>query len=262
MQVLNGRGFSNTDGIDATSVVVVNESLARRYFPDDDATGQRLTLDRGATWASVVGVVADVKQQLQADVPDTIYVPLFQRPILLTMQVLLRTTGDPKLIAPAVREALYKNDPEQPVDNFRTLDEVRAEVLAPPRLTAALLVVFACLALVITAAGIAGVIGFSVSERSHEIGIRMALGARRGAVLWMILRQGTLLIGAGLAAGIVGGLGFSQVMQGLLFQVQPNDLLTFLAVSLVLAIIGAAACILPARRATTVDPTMALRSEP
>jgi len=178
------------------------------------------------------------------------------------MQVLLRTTGDPKLIAPAVREALYKNDPEQPVDNFRTLDEVRAEVLAPPRLTAALLVVFACLALVITAAGIAGVIGFSVSERSHEIGIRMALGARRGAVLWMILRQGTLLIGAGLAAGIVGGLGFSQVMQGLLFQVQPNDLLTFLAVSLVLAIIGAAACILPARRATTVDPTMALRSEP
>jgi putative ABC transport system permease protein len=129
-------------------------------------------------------------------------------------------------------------------------------------LTAALLVVFACLALVITAAGIAGVIGFSVSQRSREIGIRMALGAREGAVLWMILRQGTLLVAAGLSAGILGGLAFSQVMKGLLFQVQPNDLLTFVGVSLVLAIIGAAACILPAHRATTVDPTMALRSEP
>lgn len=261
MPLLEGRTFENSDRVGAPAVVVLNESLSRHYFSNESPTGQRLSLDGGKTWSTIIGVVADVRQQLKAEVPDTIYVPLFQRS-LLTLQVLLRTTRDPQLLAPAVREALYEADPEQPVDNFRTLDDVRAELLASPRLTATLLAVFAFLALVITAAGIAGVIAFSVSQRSHEIGIRMALGARQGAVLWMILRQGTVLIGAGLAAGIMAGLLFSRIMQGLLFEVQPNDLVTFIGVSLVLAIIAAAACLLPARRATMVDPTTALRSEP
>lgn len=163
-------------------------------------------------------------------------------------------------MARLAREAVASIDPDQPVDRFRTIQQVRHESLASPRLTARLLLLFAPLALTITAAGIAGVVAFSVSQRRHEFGIRMALGARPNNVLGLVLRQGLGLVAAGLALGLLGSLGLSRLLSGLLFQIQPHDPATFAAVSLVLFCVAAAACLLPARRATTVDPTVALRT--
>ena len=162
-------------------------------------------------------------------------------------------------MARQVREAVYSIDPDQPIDRFRTLAEVRASTLDSPRLTATLLGLFALLALVITSAGIAGVIAFSVNQRTQEFGVRMALGAPRGSVLSMVLRQGLRLVLAGLAIGMAGAIVLTRVMTTLLFGVEPTDALTFLAVSMVLVAVAAAACLIPARRAASVDPMVALR---
>jgi putative ABC transport system permease protein len=156
---------------------------------------------------------------------------------------------------------VYKVDPEQPVDNFRTFEEVRADSIASPRLTAILLGLFASLALIVTATGIGGVIAFSVGQRTQEIGIRVALGARRTAVMWMVLKQGLILTTVGLTLGIAGAFALTRLMSGLLFGVQPTDPLTFGAVSLILILIATLACLLPARRALAIDPIVALRSE-
>jgi ABC-type antimicrobial peptide transport system permease subunit len=158
-----------------------------------------------------------------------------------------------------VRNVVHAIDPDQPVDRFRTLAEVRSASLESPRLTAILLGLFALLALVITAAGIAGVVAFSVHQRTQEFGIRMALGARRNNVLGMVLRQGLQLVLAGLAIGLAGALVLTRALTTILFGVQPTDAITFLAVSMVLVAVAAAACLIPARRAASVDPMVALR---
>jgi predicted permease len=253
-----GRAFTRSDRGRDNQVVIVNKTMAQRYWPGDSPVGRRVSPDQGKRWATVVGVVADARQQLNTAPGDEVYVPMFQSG-QLSSNWLIRSDVDPVTLARQVREAVYSIDPNQPIDRFRTLAEVRSSTLDSPRLTATLLGLFALLALVITAAGIAGVIAFSVNQRTQEFGVRMALGAPRGSVLTMVLRQGLRLVLVGLAIGMGGAIVLTRVMTTLLFGVEPTDALTFLAVSMVLVAVAAAACLIPARRAASVDPMVALR---
>jgi predicted permease len=256
--LITGRAFQPSDRGRDNPVVIVGRTMAQHYWPGENPIGRRISGNNGRTWSTVVGVVADTRQQLNRPAGDELYVPMFQSG-QMTSNWLIRTTIDPATMARQVREAVYSIDPNQPVDHFRTLAEVRGSTLDSPRLTATLLGLFAVLALVITATGIAGVIAFSVNQRTQEFGVRMALGAPRGSVLGMVLRQGLRLVLAGLAIGMGGAIVLTRVMTTLLFGVEPTDALTFLAVSMVLVSVAAAACLIPARRAASVDPMVALR---
>jgi putative ABC transport system permease protein len=238
-------------------VVIVNSALARRYWPNEDAVGKRIEDGEGNS-ATIVGVAADARQQLDRAPEEELYLPMLSSAQLSTTW-LVRSTTDPKVMEGQIRALLRAMDPEQPVDNFRTLAEVRSAALAAPRLTATLLGLFGALALAITAAGIAGVVAFSVNQRTQEFGIRMALGARPGNVLAMVLGQGLKLVLAGLAIGLAGSLVLTQVLTTLLFGIEPTDGLTYVAVSAVLVAVAAAACFVPAHRAASVDPIVALR---
>jgi predicted permease len=255
--VVAGRAFSEQDRLGTRPVVIVNSTMARHYWPNADPVGRRISGD-GRAWFEIVGVVADTLARLDQPPQDAIYLPLLQGRQLST-NWLVRSDVDPRAMQAQIREALRSIDPDQPVDHFRTVTEVRAASLESPRLTATLLGLFALLALVITATGIGGVIAFSVNQRTREFGVRMALGAGRGNVLAMVLRQGLGLALAGLAIGMAGALVMTRVLTTLLFGVEPTDALTFLMVSMVLVTVAAAACIIPARRAASVDPMVALR---
>jgi predicted permease len=259
--VLAGRNFGLGDNWttrQSASVVIINRTMARHYWGNEDPIGQQIADDHGETWATIVGVVGDTRQQLSEPVQDEVYMPMFQIGALST-NWLVRSTVDPAIMQREIRTAVHAVDPDQPVDNFRTLDEVRSASLQPRKLTATLLGLFGLLALVITAAGIAGVIAFSVNQRTQEFGIRMALGAQRGNVLTMVLRQGLKLVLVGLAIGLAGALVLTRVLTTLLFGIEPTDGLTFVAVSMVLVAAAAIACFVPARRAASVDPMVALR---
>ena len=257
--LLVGRTFTGADrGLEpANPVVIINKTMARHYWPDQDPIGKRIN-GGGQRWFTIVGVVADTLQVLKEPAHDEVYQPILQT-TQLTTTWLLRTNVDPQTMERQLRAAVYSVDPDQPVDHFRTMAEVRSASLESPRLTAVLLGLFALLALVITATGIAGVIAFSVNQRTQEFGIRMALGARRASVLGMVLKQGITLVLAGLALGMAGALVLTRLLTTMLFGVQPTDALTFLAVSMVLVAVAAAACLIPARRAASVDPMVALR---
>ena len=261
-----GRGFERTDRPETPRVAVVNQSFAKRFWPGEDPVGKRIQIPNGPPgaaeepWTTIVGVSGDVRQYGLANPPtEQIYLPFAQYPGLSTT-CLIRTSADPLLIARQVREAVHAIGPEQPVDRFRTLEEVREGTLDSPRLTALLLGLFALLAVVITATGIAGVISFSVGQRTQEFGIRMALGAAPRAVLGMVLRQGMALVAAGLGLGLAASLLLTRLMSRLLYETAPTDPTTFLAVALLLFGAAALACFIPARRATAVDPMVALRS--
>jgi putative ABC transport system permease protein len=259
--LVQGRLFERGDDAEAPLVVLVNQSLARRHFGEDSPIGQNISYDNGQTWRRIVGVVGNVKQNgLDQDVPDEIYMPNDQVP-LRSMNLLVKTQADPMGLARAATEAVYAIDPEQPVARIATMEEVRRTSLAPARLTTALIGLFALLALVITAAGIGGVMALMVSQRIHEIGIRMALGATPGEILRMVVGQGLALVGIGLVLGIVGAFALTRFVSGLLFQTEPTDPVTFVAVPVVLLLVAASACLVPARRATRVDPLVALRYE-
>jgi ABC-type lipoprotein release transport system permease subunit len=210
------------------------------------------------SWHTIVGVVENVRQQLSLDPEDEIYAPTSQVPYLTTNWA-IRSTRDLAELAPLVRAAVYAVDAEQPIYRMRPLTDARAASLAPPRLTAALLGIFALLALVITATGIAGVIAFSVTQRAQEFGVRVALGARRADVVSMVVAEGMRLTVTGLAIGAVAALFLSGALSTMLFQVEPTDTVTYIAVSSVLLIVAAAACLLPALRAAAVNPMQALR---
>ncbi|MFP5263892.1 MAG: ADOP family duplicated permease [Blastocatellia bacterium] len=255
-----GRYFTEADNTDAMKVAIINQTMARHRWSDEDPIGRRVSFDRGDTWITIVGVVGDVKQYgLDRETTDEIYTPLAQTGF--AGNLLVRTAANPPSMAQMMREAVYAVDPETAIDNVQTLERVRSESLASPRLTALLLGLFAGLALLITVTGISGVMALSVSQRTREIGIRMALGASQAKVLTMVMRQGMTLIIIGLAAGVAGALALTRVMSSLLFSVEPDDPVTFIAVSLVLIAFAAVACFVPARRVTAIDPMLALRSE-
>jgi predicted permease len=262
--IVRGRGLEAGDRAGAATVAVINQSMATHFWPGEDPVGRRITVGgRGAaepTTFTIVGVVGDIRQYGLAAAPvDQAFVSLDQFP-WNSATLLMRTSVDPSRMERIVRAAVHGVGPDQPVDRFRTLEQVRSGALASPRLTAILLSLFAGLALVVTATGIAGVIGFSVGQRRQEFGIRMALGALPEGVQRMVLGQGMRPVAAGLALGLAGAIVVTRLWASLLYEVSPTDPPTYFVVAFVLAAVAALACFLPARRATAVDPMVALRS--
>ncbi len=258
--LLSGRFFTAHDNADAPRVVIISQSLAKHDFPNEDPIGHRLSGDNGKHWVKIVGVVGDVKYYgLDKDALDTAYVPMAQE--AMGGSLLIKTAGNPMNFAQQVRDAVYSVDPEQPVSDIKTLGELRGDALIQSRLTTLLLALFAGLALAIAATGLSGVVSLMVSQRTREIGIRMALGAQSTEVTAHGPAAGMRIITAGLVVGIVAALIFSRVMRALLFSTPVNDPITFAAVALMFLAVGFIASYVPARRVTKVDPLIALRSE-
>jgi putative ABC transport system permease protein len=256
-----GREFTEGDKADAPLVAVVNETLVRRFWLHENPIGKRLMIGRMVQPTEVVGVVADVTNLSLTAAPEAeVYLPFPQRP-WASMNLILRTAGDPRHWAEAVRVAVASVDRDQPVTALNTMEEVLAESTAQQRFSVFLLGVFSAAALVLAAVGLYGAIGYSVAERTREMGIRMALGATKSDILRAIVGQGLALALAGLAIGTVAALALTRLMSGLLFQVSAADPASFAASALLFAAIAALASYLPARRATRVDPTEALRDE-
>jgi len=258
--LISGRAFTERDDEKAPLVAMINQTMARHRWGDEDPLGKRVSFNQGQNWVEIVGIVGDVKQYgLNTDPVDELYVPLAQNPS--GGGLLVRTAADPMKLSERLKDLIYEVDSDTAVTNVQTLEQVKKDSLASPRLTTALLGLFALISLVITASGIAGVIALSVNQRKHEIGLRMALGAPRLSVLTMIMHQGMKLIFIGLFIGLVGSIALTRLMAFLLFKVQPTDFPTYLAVSLVLLGAAAVACFVPARRATTIDPLVVLRTD-
>ena len=216
--LLRGRAFNSSDTQEAPQVAIINQSLASRYWPNEDPVGHRITFDNGKTWNTIVGLVANARQQIDSPPQDEIHLPLRAGNALTAGALMVRTHGAPGALSNGLRAAIHRVDPQQPITRIETLEQVRTRALASPTLIASLLGLFALLALVITAAGIGGVLAFSVNQRTQEIGIRMALGASRGAVLKMVLRQGLILVLLGLATGTIGALFLVRLMKEVLYR--------------------------------------------
>jgi putative ABC transport system permease protein len=258
--MVQGRAFNALDRRESPAVVIINRAMVR-YWDKSDPVGSRVSFDNGQNWATVVGVVGDVKQfGLDRDSTAQVYQPLSQTQGLAG-RFLVRTNGDPLNAAKMIREDVHAVDPNMPVENVQTLDEIRDKYLATPKLTATLLMVFAGLALLVTMSGISGVIATSVNQRMQEFGVRMALGSSRNGVLTLVLRQGLALVVFGLAIGIVGSVALTRLLSTYLFDTKPTDVVTFAVVSLLFVVAGAVACLGPAWRATRVDPMLALRAD-
>ncbi len=258
--LVSGRVFNRFDTQESQPVALINSAMAR-YWQGTNPIGTRISTNR-KTWFTVVGVVGDVRQfGLAVPVVAQIYVPLSQSPFNFAGQLLVRTVDDPARFESTLRRIVHAVDPNQPVEAVRTLDDLRAEALAAPRLTATLLAVFAGLALLMTLSGIGGVIATSVAARTREFGVRMALGAGRETVLAMVVRQGLTLVAIGLAIGLAGALALSRVLSAYLYQTTTRDPLVLVLVAGAFLALGAMACLGPARRATMVDPLIALRTE-
>lgn len=259
--LISGRFFTAHDTEDKP-VVIISRALAHHYFPNEDPLGQRITVneDDNKHPITIVGVVGDVKQYgLEQEPVDTTYAPMTLSPNVGTL--LVKTADDPMNHVKQLRDAVYAVDSEQPITDVKTLDELRGDSIAATRLTSLLLLLFAALALIIAAAGLSGVTALLVSQRTREIGIRMALGAQRTTVLRMFVIQGMKVIGLGLVIGIAGGLLGSRLIQTLLFSTPPTDPLTFAGVVLVFVAVALVASYIPARRVIKVSPLIALRSE-
>jgi putative ABC transport system permease protein len=268
IRLIGGRDFSGRDTEQAPGVAIVSQSVARRLWPGEDAIGKRIS-ERDhpgpGDWRDVVGIVDDVHHAgLAMKANPALYFPYQQSPIrgwLTEMTFVVRTTGDPSAVAPAMRDAVRAVDPNQPLESITTLDALVARNTAEPLFQARLLAVFSLFALALAAIGVYGVLSHAVAARTQEIGIRMALGAERRDVMRLVLRRTLMLATAGVAAGIVGSFAATRVLSKLLFEVKPTDEPTFAAVSLMLVMVALAAGWIPARRATRVDPMVALRYE-
>jgi putative ABC transport system permease protein len=258
--LIAGRVFTESDNDKVPNVVVINRTAARRYWRDEDPLGRRVSFDKGEHWMKVVGVVGDVKEfGLDKEPGAETYVAEAQ--ISAIGSIVVRTSQDGMNIANQMRRAILEVDPQTAIPNVETLEHARNASMASPRVMMDLLGIFSGLALVIAAFGIGGILALSVNQRLNEIGIRVALGAKPGDLLAMILRQGMTLVVIGLAIGFVSAMGLTRLMKTLLFEVQPTDPITFAGVSLVLATAALVASYVPARRALRIDPLRALRSE-
>ncbi len=264
--LLRGRHFDAHDSEAAPHVVIVSQSLARHYWPLDEALGKRLKPGfSNDAWCTVVGVVGDTKQySLGEPSSPAMYLPYAQAPATFLMQditLVLRAGSGPLALASAARRTVQAVDPDLPVFDIATMDQLVYRSASAPRFNTALLGIFAALALVLAAVGIYGVMSYAVAQRTHEIGVRVALGAETSNILRQVVRQGMTPAVIGIAAGTAGAWAVTRFLSSLLFGVRPTDPTTFAAVPLLLAAVGVLACLLPARRATKVDPVEALRYE-
>ena len=265
--LVEGREFTSRDVQNAPHVAVVNAALARRYFANGSALGRRITFSqREPLWYQVVGVAGNIKHDaLDANDTPELYVPyaqpLFAGATVRPMFVVVRTEQDPAAAATSVRQIVTSIDPDLPVSNVRSMEQRLVESLSSRRFNMLLLALFAALALLLAAVGVYGLVAYAVSERTHEIGVRMALGARPRDVLAMLVGEGMVLAACGVTIGAVAALAATRVMAGLLFDVTPTDPATFAAVTTLLTFVTLCACYLPARRATRVNPVTALRAE-
>lgn len=277
VQLRRGRVFHETDGNPGAETVIINERLAAEFFKNEDPIGRRLRFvppppPAGQTppatpptvpvWRTIVGISPTIRHSNAQDAEPTnvVYIPLRQEPSGFTT-VLVRTALPPGALMSAVREQMRAVDPDQPVQNVQTMAQLLDRQMWPYRVFGSLFAIFAVIALVMSAVGLYAVMAYSVTQRRTEIGVRMALGANAGDVRWLILRRGLLQMGLGLAIGLAGAFGLSRVLRTLLVQVTPTDPLTFAVITVILAVVAIAACLIPARRASRVDPLVALRAE-
>jgi putative ABC transport system permease protein len=259
--IKQGRDFSDNDREGSLSVAIVNETFARHYFPDEICLGKRVgSWVHKKDWLTIVGIVGDTRHRVEKESDPQIYVPYLQdgQPY---MTLLVHTAGNPRLWEGAVRSQIASVDKDQPPHDFATLEQLRATAHTSRRVNLLLLGAFAALGLILASVGIYGVVSYSVSQRTHEIGVRTALGASPGAVFKLVVGQGLrpALIGTGI--GLAASLGVTRLLQAMLYGVKPADPVTFLAAALLWIAIALLACYIPARRATKVDPMVALRYE-
>jgi putative ABC transport system permease protein len=256
--VLRGRNFTEQEVRQSAKVVIISDLLARQTFPNEDPIGKRLIMSLGNQPFEIIGIVGDIRHRaLEFQPAAAMYMPTYEA----GMNVVIRTKGEPTSMAAAVRKEVQGIDPDQPVAAVKTMEQWLETSVSAPRYRTALLALFALVALVLASTGIYGVMSYTVTQRTHEIGVRMALGARRLDVLKLVVRQGMTLVVIGVGLGLLGAFALTRVMSSLLFGVTAKDPVTFVAVAGLLTLIAFVACYLPARRATKVDPLVALRYE-
>lgn len=257
--LLRGRNFTEQEVRESAKVVIISDLLARQVFPNEEPIGKRLIVVIDKQPFEIIGIGGDIRDRaLEINPFPAMYLPSYQNG---GMNVVVRTQGDPASLTGAIRKEVHAIDPDQPIAAVRTMNEWMDRSVAGPRYRTALLALFAFVALVLASTGIYGVMSYSVSQRTHEIGVRMALGARRSDVMRLVVRQGMTLVVIGVGLGIVGAIALTRLMSTLLFGVTAKDPFTFVVVGALLMLVAFVACYLPARRATKVDPLVALRYE-
>ena len=273
VQLRRGRGFGDRDGAPGAETVVVNDALAAQFFKGEDPIGRRIRFAQDQprpgqpaqpppVWRTIVGISPSIRHssQQEAEPPAVVYVPLRQDPPS-GIALLVRSRLEPGSVMNAVRSEVQAVDQDQPVFTVQTMDQMLAQAMWPYKVFGTLFAIFAGIALLMSAVGLYSVMAYSVTQRTAEIGLRMALGAEGRQVSWLILRRGLVQLAIGLTIGLAGAYGLSRVLRTILVQITPTDPVTFVAITAMLTVVAIAACVLPARRATRVDPLIALRAE-
>jgi putative ABC transport system permease protein len=258
--LIRGRGFNEADVSSAPLVLIVSQSTAQKFFGDADPIGRTLRHVARPPYYTIVGEVGDIRDTSLNQQSPTLYYAATQRPFS-AMDVVVRTDGSPHALMPALREKVRQLDSSVPVANERTMDEWLSASAAQPRLDAGLLGSFAAMALLIAAIGIYGVLAYSVTQRTREIGLRIALGAQPSNVLRLVVGEGMKVAGLGIAIGLAGGFALGRAVSTLVYGVKVHDPVTFATVAFALLVVALAACVIPAHRAAHVDPLVALRCE-
>jgi putative ABC transport system permease protein len=258
--LLTGRFFTDHDDQKALQVGIINQTMMHHFWSAEDPIGKRVSFDQGDHWIKIVGVVADAREYGQDhEAVDEIYVPVKQTGG--GNRLVVRTATDPLSLAPLVNKAIRSVDPQLAIDQVESMERLQQDSMSSPRTVTILLGIFAGLALLISATGIAGVLALAVGQRTHELGIRMALGQTKTSILGMVVRQGALLAFGGTILGLSAAVALARFLSSLLYQTSPTDLATYSAVSLVFLTTALVACFVPARRVTSIDPSRALRQE-
>jgi putative ABC transport system permease protein len=256
-----GRDFSDRDKSDAPLAAIINDDLARTYFPNEDPIGKRISFDEGESWISIVGIIGDVKQLgLDSSAKPEVYFPYLQV-ASPSMSLVVRTASNPLSLAAVVKSQIQMIDKDLPIDDAKTMQQLLAESISGRRFNMLLLTVFAVVALVLAIVGIYGVMSYTVTQRTHEIGIRVAIGAQPRDVFRLVIGQGMMLAMIGLGFGLVGAFGLTRLMTTMLFGVEPTDPATFVSIAVLLTAVALVACYIPGRRAAKVNPLVALRYE-
>jgi putative ABC transport system permease protein len=268
--LIKGRELTEQDDTTTPRVVLINQTFAEQFWPDEDPIGKRMTFGTpgpDTQWLTIVGVVGDMRRTgYESPVRLETFLPYTQRNFIGFLTIVVRTEADPRAMMGTLREVVREIDPNQPVSHMMTMDEQLGEMTARRRLNMVLMGILAGVALVLAAVGVYGVMSYSVAQRTHEFGLRVALGARRSQVFGLVLRSGLTLATGGVALGLGGAYLLTRfvlkpVIASLIYQISDTDLTIYLAVPAVMALIAIVACLMPARRATSVDPMTALRYE-